>query len=509
MGPSDHRPSAAEISKMSELVRQGLQQGAWGISAGLDYKPAYFATTDEVTKIVESGAPWRTNFPNHERIMPPQFSSRAGIAETILIGSRSGVAPEITHIKAQGREQGKGPEIVALMTDASRAGHYTPADVYPYLAGLTGLQDLLIPGWAQDGGPIAMRSRFNDPELRARIARESEAAMDARLTGGPKGVQLLQLNKSLVDVMNAEQVGAGEAVIRTLEAAGDRELYALLQFGVEADLEAFLRYDGTAIACDCGATLLKLTHPRAYGTFPRVLGRYVREKQILTWEQAVAKMTGLPASTIGMVDRGVLNVGMRADVTVFDPTKIIDRSTYTQPSLMPEGVNEVLVNGRSEWHAGRATGSASGSVVFRSRHMPTRPLDSLGDRHARAVAAMILTDVVDGKAKGRYRLNLDVAQSASNSKAAGTVVIESGAGDPLIEILEFGELQRSDRWLALSGIARWAGKIEPINLILDAADPDADHESAALIVDSATRHAEFRLAASSVEMSAGRPRVVQ
>ena len=147
-------------------------------------------------------------------------------------------------------------------------------------------------------------------------------------------------------------MGAGEAVIRTLEAAGDQELYAVLQFGTEADLEAFLRYDGTAVACDCGATLLKLTHPRFYGTFPRVLGRYVREKQVLTWEQAIEKMTALPASTIGMVDRGVLSVGMRADITVFDPRVITDRSTFAQPALMPEGVREVLVNSRSAWHEG-------------------------------------------------------------------------------------------------------------------------------------------------------------
>ena len=501
MGSSDHRPSSSEIGKMRELVAHGLQQGAWGISAGLDYKPAYFATTDEVIRIVSVGAPWRTNFPNHERVTPPQFSSRAGIGETIRIGTEAGVAPEITHIKAQGHEQGKGPEIVEMMTRASRTGHYTPADVYPYLAGITGLQDLLIPGWAQDGGAAAMRNRFKDPKLRERIARESEAAMNARLTGGAEGVRLLQLNKSLIDVMATEHVGAGEAVIRTLEAAGDQELYAVLQFGTESDLEAFLRYDGTAVACDCGATLLKLTHPRFYGTFPRVLGRYVREKQVLTWEQAIEKMTALPASTIGMVDRGVLSVGMRADITVFDPRVITDRSTFAQPALMPEGVREVLVNGRSAWHEGSPSGVAAGSVVFRSRHMPTRPWDSRSTRHARTTSAP-LSLVGGNTGKSHLRLRLDIAQTGSSSQAKGTIRIEGAAEKDRLEMLEFGELQLSERWFTVTGIARWEGTIEPVTLILDAADPNTDRKIATLIVDSPTRHAEWQTAAAIIEFGA-------
>ncbi len=498
MGPSDHRPSSVEIDRMRGLVAEGLQQGAWGVSAGLDYKPAYFASTDEVIRIVSAGASWRTNFPNHERVTPPQFSSRTGIGETIRIGTESGMAPEITHIKAQGHEQGKGPEIVEMMTRASRAGHYTPADVYPYLAGITGLQDLLIPGWAQDGGVAAMLNRFKDPKLRARIARESEAAMNARLTGGAEGVQLLQLNKSLTDVMAAEHVGAGEAVIRTLEGAGEQELYAVLQFGSEADLEAFLRYDGTAVACDCGATLLKLTHPRFYGTYPRILGRYVREKQVLTWERAIEKMTALPASTIGMVDRGVLSVGMRADITVFDPTVITDRATYAQPSLMPDGVREVLVNGRSAWHEGSPSGVAAGSVVFRSRHMPTRPWDSRSTRHAR-VAAAPLSPGGGNPDKDHLRLTLDIVQTGSSSHAKGTIRIEGAGEKDGLEMLDFGELQLSERWLTVSGIARWEGRIEPVTLILDAADPNTDRKIATLIVDSPARHAEWQTAATPIE----------
>jgi N-acyl-D-amino-acid deacylase len=508
MGQSDHRAEPGDISKMRGLVERGLRQGAWGISAGLDYKPAYFATTDEVVEVVSAGAPWRTNFPNHERITPPDFSSRAGIGETIRIGTQAGVAPEITHIKAQGHEQGRGPEIVATMTQASRSGHYTPADVYPYLAGLTGLQDLLIPGWAQDGGPAAMRTRFKDPQLREKIARESEAAMNARLSGGAQGVQLPQLNKSLIDVMQAEHVSAGEAVIRTLEKAGDQEIYALLQFGAESDVEAFLRYDGTAVACDCGATLLKLTHPRYYGTFPRVLSRYVRDKKVLTWEQAIEKMTALPANTVGMVDRGLLSVGMHADVTVLDPATVADHSTYTQPSLMPEGIREVLVNGHPEWHAGSATGTTAGKAVFRSRHMPTRQPSFNRDRRVHASASIALVDDVSTTAN-RYQLTLDIHQAVNAPHATGSVRVDSAGKNARLDLLDFGELQVGERWVSLTGMARWAGRIEPVTLILDAADPDSDRAYGRLIVESPSRHAEWQLPSSALEIHAVSPASLQ
>ena len=141
---------------------------------------------------------------------------------------------------------------------------------------------------------------------------------------------------------------------------------------------------------------------------------------MLTWEQAIEKMTALPASTIGMVDRGVLSVGMRADITVFDPRVITDRSTFAQPALMPEGVREVLVNGRSAWHEGSPSGVAAGSVVSRSRHMPTRPWDSRSTRHAHTTSAP-LSLVGGNTGKSHLRLRLDIAQTGSSSQAKGTI----------------------------------------------------------------------------------------
>ncbi|MEO8502030.1 MAG: hypothetical protein ABI565_14015, partial [Vicinamibacteria bacterium] len=199
MGGSDARPSPEAIERMRALIRLGLEQGAWGVSAGLDYKPAYFATTAEVESVVSAARPWHTIFTNHERLTPESgYSSRVGIAETIAIGEHTGLSPLITHMKAQGTEQKTAPALLAMMDAATKRGTPTAADVYPYLAGQSGLAALTIPGWALDGGREAMLLRFKDPELRARIRTDAERAMNARF-GGPQGVYAIGHATELVD----------------------------------------------------------------------------------------------------------------------------------------------------------------------------------------------------------------------------------------------------------------------------------------------------------------------
>lgn len=506
LGLADSRPSARDIRRMRGLVLRGLQQGAWGVSAGLDYKPAYFARTDEVIAVVSAVASWRTNFSNHERITPPAYSSRAGIKETIEIASLAGLSPEITHIKAQGHEQGRGPAIVALMAEATARGHYTPADVYPYLAGMTDLEDLLIPGWAQEGGPEAMRRRFADQTLRERIVRESEAAMNARLTGGPDGVFLPLVNKSLRSVMETEHIGAGEALITTLERAGGQEIPAILRFGADSDLEAFLRYPFTAVACDCGATLRKLIHPRYYGTFPRVLAHYVRDQKLLTWEEAVHRMTGLPASTVGMVDRGLIQLGMAADLTVFDPNTITDHATFEAPWLESDGVREVLVGGHVEWHEGLATGDRGGRALFRSRHMPTRPPSSESERNvtAKGLLAAGAPGTSGAPARATERLLLNLHQATTDRHAVGSGRIEAASKKDSLEFQSFGELQAFGRWASFTGIARWGAYTGPVSVIIDAQDPFAAPGQAVMTLDAQGRHATWSLPATALHISANR-----
>jgi N-acyl-D-amino-acid deacylase len=157
VGEADRRPTTDDVARMREILATNLEAGAWGVAAGLDYKPAYYATAEELVDVVKAAAPYRTNFTNHDRLTPEtKYSSRAGIAETIGIAVRAGLIPVITHMKVQGREQGSATMTLGLMRDATARGNYTAADAYPYLAGQTGLGALLIPGWAQDGGRETM-----------------------------------------------------------------------------------------------------------------------------------------------------------------------------------------------------------------------------------------------------------------------------------------------------------------------------------------------------------------
>jgi N-acyl-D-amino-acid deacylase len=366
VGRDDVRPTEEQIRAMQELIRQGLEDGAWGVSAGLDYAPGYYATTEEVIEVLRPFADWNVVFTNHDRLTPESgYSSIAGMTETIEIGEATGLIPLITHMKVQGWEQGKADTILQRMASAKTSfPDGAAADVYPYLAGMTGLGSLIIPSWAQQGGYEAMVERFGDPSLRKRIITEAEKAMKLRF-GGPEGVYLLASQRELTDAMaDLGTDSPGEAVVRLLE---EENQGIIARFGTEADLIAIMQHPTASIACDCGASLSERGHPRGWGSFPKVLGEYVREKEALTLEQAIHKMTGLPAQTIGMTDRGTLQAGQAADLTIFDPATIIDHATYEEPNLPSEGVIHVLVNGRFAWRSGEATGVQAGRTLVRGR----------------------------------------------------------------------------------------------------------------------------------------------
>ena len=455
VGPDNRKPTSSEVERMRELLLAGLESGAWGVSAGLDYKPAYFAQVEDVIRIVGVAAPWRTIFTNHDRITPESnFSSKAGIAETLAIGGRANLVPVVTHMKAQGVEQGTAPAILRMMEQ----GRYAAADAYPYLAGQSGLGALIIPGWAQEGGRDAMLRRFADPEQRARIVAEAEHAMKARF-GGPAGVYVTTINRELTDVMKEMDVGGGEAIVRLLE---EREMGAILRFGAEPDLVAILKHPATSIACDCGATPGEASHPRYYGTFPRVLGRYVRETKALTLEDAVRKMTGLPASTIGMVDRGFIAAGMAADITVFDPATVIDHATFEKPMELSEGIRHVIVNGRLALRDGKTTGERAGQLVLRTQHMPSRPMTT-GERRVYASGNVAESEVI-----------LDVRQEESG-RARGSFRFTDSGSKATIEATELGLLQVSGTWASFTARAKWMPSNEEraITVIIDEIYPAA------------------------------------
>jgi len=448
VGDADRRPAPDEIRTMRETLVANLEKGAWGVSAGLDYKPAYFSTTEEVVDIVRAASPYRTVFTNHDRITPEsKYSSRVGMSETMAIGARAGLVPVITHMKVQGREQGTAGAFLETMTEATRQGRYTAADAYPYLAGQSGLGALIIPGWAQDGGREKMLERFKDPALRAKIVAEAEEAMAARF-GGPQGVYMPATKRELTDVMKEFGVSGGEALVRVLEEGNTG---AILRFGAEADLIKILQHPTTSIACDCGAALPgRATHPRYYGTYPRVLGRYVRETKALSWPDAIRKMTLLPAATIGIVDRGAIAVGMAADITVVDPLNVIDHATFEQPTLKSEGIRHVIVNGKLALHDGAVTGQQGGEVLLRTKQMPSRPLD-LG-RSRRVVSKLTTAD------RGELLIRVDVSQAPGDRRARGTFRLTPATPEYdralRIESLELGLLQATDDWATLTAWVR-------------------------------------------------------
>jgi N-acyl-D-aspartate/D-glutamate deacylase len=456
VGLDDRRSTADEIARMQGLITAGLTAGAWGVSAGLDYKPAYFARTEDVIQVVEAARGWRTVFTSHDRLTPEShFSSHVAMAETLAIGARTGTAPVITHMKAQGHEQGTVEVTLTRMREASARGVHAAADVYPYLAGQTALVALTVPGWAQDGGRDAMVKRFADPAQRARIVTEAEAAMQARF-GGPAGISLPSLGKELIDVMRERRVGAGEAVVQLLEEGSPG---IIARFGSEADLVEILQYPATSVSCDCGAVVGASAHPRYYGTFPRVLGRYVREQGALTWEDAVRKMTGLPAATIGLVDRGLLAAGMAADVVVFDPATVIDHATFEAPMRSSVGIRHVLVNGRFAMRDGAVTGERAGVPLRRARHMPSRPMNG---GEARTLSAR--ASAPDGT------LEIDVRQDRDAAAASGTVRLRRGDSGGL-EAIALGYLQTAPGWAGLTGVAVARGEQTPraVTVVVDGA----------------------------------------
>jgi N-acyl-D-amino-acid deacylase len=459
-GNADKRPTPAEIEQMRALITTGLEQGAWGVSAGLDYKPGYFARAEEVIRIVEVARAARTNFTNHDRITPESnYSSKVGVAETVAIGQKAGLVPVVTHMKAQGLEQGTAGALLASMDAATRQGAYTAADAYPYLAGQSGLGSLIIPGWAQEGGREAMLTRFADPAQRPRIISESEQAMTARF-GGPQGVYLPRTQQELTAVMKEMNTGAGESIVRILETTGDPG--AILRFGSEADLVKILQHPTTSMACDCGASLATRTHPRFYGSFPRVLGRYVREQKIMSWEEAIRKSSALPAATIGMIDRGLIAVGMAADLVVFDAATVIDRATYEEPARPSEGILYVLVNGQVALADGAATGRRGGRALLRTGNMPSRPMTS---------GARRLT--VKGTAAGT-QVVMDLTQRAGARQATGTVIIAAPDKTTSIAAIELGVLQATPDWSSVTGMTKTAnGEVRPFTVVVDRRDSAA------------------------------------
>ncbi|HVS30783.1 MAG TPA: D-aminoacylase [Thermoanaerobaculia bacterium] len=380
VGSADRKATPEEIERMKGIVRQAMREGAFGLSTGLFYVPGTFTPTEEIVELARVAGEMGGIHTSHMRNEAAQVVD--SVRETIRIGEEGGLPTMITHHKVAGvRNWGLSAETLKLVDEARARGVDVGSDQYPYTASQTSLTALL-PRWALEGGRNEMLRRFEDPAARTRI-REAiiENIRFDRGGGEPKNVQIAWAEaepalagKTLADVvrMRGKDVtveSAADVVIALLEAGQVRGIYHTMS---EDDVVRILRHPATMVASDGEVPVFgkNSPHPRSYGTFARVLGRYVREQKVLTLEEAVRKMTSMPAGRVGIHDRGLVRPGMKADLAVFDPKIVADRATFEKPHQYAVGVSHVLVNGVLVVDEGRVTAARPGIVLRGAAAVP-------------------------------------------------------------------------------------------------------------------------------------------
>ena len=382
LGDDDKQPTPAQLDEMKALVRDAMQQGAVGVSTSLQYAPAPYATTEELIALASEAAKYGGIYATHMRSEGDTVLD--ALDEAIRIGREAHIPVEIWHIKAAGKQNfGRMKEIVAKIEQARREGIDITADTYAYPAWFNTFS-AFVPPWAHDGGDDKLIERLKDPAMRARMRKDMltpgggwdnewqeipgpESVLicvvqnpDLKSIQGKTLAQVAQLwhedpIDTLFDILIKDHAFTSVAVFAMSEP--DITL-AVKQPWVSFDNDS----QGTA---PTGLLGEEHPHPRAYGTFPRILRKYVREDHVLTLEEAVRKMTALPASKMRFGDRGVLKEGMWADVVVFDPATITDKATFEQPNQLSVGMDDVLVNGVPVIADGKATNALPGKVIRR------------------------------------------------------------------------------------------------------------------------------------------------
>lgn len=383
MGNTARAPSAEELPRIQALMETAMTGGAMGMTTALIYPPGSWASTDELVEIAKVAARYGGVYATHMRDEGPRLLE--AVKEAIAIGERAGMPVEIFHLKAA-YQPGWG----TLMAEAGRTieaararGVDVAADLYVYTAGGTGLE-ATIPTWAQEGGRSMLIGRLSDAAVRTRLKTEIRTGLPGwsnmvEAAGGWDGIVL----SNAQNPDNTKYEGKSIAAIATergadpadtafdLVAQGKGRVMAIFHMMSEPDIETALRFPWTSIGSDAGAAVSDggqdptgLTHPRAYGNFPRVIARYVRERNVLTLEQAIRKMTSWPATRMRLAGRGSLKEGHWADVVVFDLATLDDAATYDAPRSSPRGIDYVLVNGQVVIDHGRHTGAKPGRVLY-------------------------------------------------------------------------------------------------------------------------------------------------
>jgi dihydroorotase/N-acyl-D-amino-acid deacylase len=380
LGDGDRAPTAAELEQMKGLVRDAMRDGAVGVSTSLQYAPAPYARTEELMALAAEGAQLGGIYATHMRsegdaIIP-------AIDEAIRIGREAHVPVEIWHLKTAGRQNwGRMPEIVAYIDEARRAGVEIAANTYAYTAWFNSFS-AFIPPWAHDGGDAKLIERLKDPAMRARIRKDMQTpsttwdnewdeipGAQAILLSVVQNPKLLPLQgKTIAEIATLWKKDAFDTIFDLL--IEDNAATEVAVFGMsEPDVRLALHQPWTSVCNDSQGTapdgLLgqEHPHPRAYGTFPHILRKYVREDGALTLPDAIRKFSALPAAHLRLADRGVIKTGMWADIVVFDPDSIADLATFDKPNQLSQGMQYVLVNGVPVIEHGNMTNALPGKVV--------------------------------------------------------------------------------------------------------------------------------------------------
>jgi N-acyl-D-aspartate/D-glutamate deacylase len=381
MGSANRPPTAAELAEMKALVEQSMRAGALGLSTGLRYVPGIYASTEEVIELARVAARYGGMYASH--IRDEGAGVFAGVAETIRIAREAQLPGQVTHHKLMGQPQwGQSTRTLALIDSARAAGVDVSIDQYAYDATSTGTA-VLFPAWSLAGGLDSLRLRLQDGNQRARIEQSiRETILEERGGGELSRIRIASFGRNPAwNGKTFADIARERGLEPTLDFAASLAIEIQLQGGAsgvwqvvhEDDVRRIMQHPFTMISSDGGLGVLDHghPHPRNYGAFPRVLGRYVRELKVLTLEEAIRKMTSLPAWRFGLLERGRIAEGAIADITVFDPVRIRDRATYEDPHQFSVGVEHVLVNGQIVLRSAALTGAKPGRVLRRSPRVTT------------------------------------------------------------------------------------------------------------------------------------------
>ena len=376
LGLANREATADELEKMRALVRQGMLDGAFGLSTGLFYVPGRFTLLAEVAElqkvVAASGGGVHTSHMRDEA-----RGVADSVRETIAIGEQGGVPTHVSHHKMIGQANwGRSTETLKLVEEARARGVDVTVDLYPYTASATSIQGALMPAWSLEGGNAEMQKRLKDAVIRPKVKAEiANLIRNERGGGDPRNVvtstcpfDMTLAGKSLAEIAKLRGLeptpeNAAEVVMWLEEQGGCRGVFHAAS---EDDVMRVMRHPAAMIASDGEVTIFgrAVPHPRSYGTFARVLGVYVREKSVLSLEEAVRKMSAMPATRVGLTDRGVIKAGMKADLVVFDPAVVRDMATFEKPHQYAEGFAQVIVNGQVVFENGAMTAARPGRTLY-------------------------------------------------------------------------------------------------------------------------------------------------